>query len=64
MERERIKALRSEFHEVMENLQRAESLDARLVLLRQLREIINETNQIIQQSQQRMRAMRAKLRLR
>ena len=51
-------ALKSKFDEVLAMLKRAEDTRERRILLRQLQEIISETDLRIQQQQKVLRAMR------
>ena len=55
---ERFQLLKLEFDAVMERLQRTEDATERLLLLRQMREIIDESNEIIRHSQRQIIAMR------
>jgi hypothetical protein len=61
---ERFQLLKLEFDAVMERLQRTEDANERLGLLRQLREIITESDELIRLSQREIKAMRERLRLR
>jgi hypothetical protein len=58
MTTERFRLLKLEFDAVMERLQRTEDATERLLLLRQMREIIDESNEMIRYSQREIKAMR------
>ena len=58
MQTERFQLLKLEFDAVMERLQGTDDATERLLLLRQMREIIDESNEMIRHSQRQIVAMR------